>query len=74
MGNLLSKFFGGWIKPENMNTLQWFSVWFEKAKKVEEEGYELVVFKLPKNKNGVTSADLITQIEKMLQENKKIND
>jgi len=74
MGGLLTKFFKGWIHSDSMNTEEWFDVWYNVAKQAEEEKCELVIFKLPKNKNGVMSKDLITQIEKLLQENKKIND
>jgi len=74
MGELLVKFFKGWIFSGSMNTEEWFDVLYNSAKQAEEEKCELVIFKLPKNKNGVMSKDLITQIEKILQENKKIND
>ncbi len=63
----------GYINSKKMNTDEWFDVWYNTAKKVEEEDCELIIFKLPKNKDGVTSKELISQIEKILQENKKIN-
>lgn len=73
MEKSLSKYFMGYINSKKMNTDEWFDVWYNTAKKVEEEDCELIIFKLPKNKDGVTSKELISQIEKILQENKKIN-
>jgi hypothetical protein len=70
---LMTKYFNGWINLESMDVSNWVDTWFGQAKKAESEGCELVVFKIPKNKNGVMSKDLISQIERMLQENKKIN-
>jgi len=73
MGGLINKYFKSFIHSKSMNTEEWFDILYNTAKKVEEEDCELIILKLPKNKNGVTSKDLIAQIEKLLQENKKIN-
>ena len=68
---LLTKYFKGWIQSENMNTEEWYDVTYNAAKKSKEEGCEIIMFRVPKNKNGVMSKDLINQIENMLQEKLK---
>lgn len=65
MSRLLIKYWKGWIDPENMNEPNWLHVWKQEAQKANDEGMELVVFKLPKK------SPLISEIEKLLQERLK---
>lgn len=65
--SLKVKFFAGWIKTEAMENNGWFNVWWHTAKKAEDEKKELVVFRIPKNKIGLSN-EVIEDIEKLLQE------
>jgi len=56
----------GWIKPghiETMSPVEWLGSWTETAKKTEEEGYSLVVFKVPTKHES----NAIVSLEQLLQ-------
>lgn len=57
---IISKFFKGWITEFSEPR------WNEEAKRLKEQKYQLVVFKIPNEKNH-----LIEEIEKLLQQNIK---
>ena len=65
----------GWMTPEVMQNslhgITWFESWLESAKQVEAEGYQLVVFKIPKVARLTRPEadwDMIERIELLLQE------
>jgi hypothetical protein len=67
-GNTIVTHLAGFINPENMND-EWFSRWKEKAEKANDNGTDLVVFEIPKTKNGFTpDFTTIELIENFLQE------
>ena len=65
MSDLKVKFWKGWLDPSNMmiNT-DWLPHWINVAKEENNEGFDLVVFKLPKKQSN----ELIAKIEKFLQD------
>lgn len=62
----------GWITPETMQEApNWFEEYLEGAKKTEAEGYQLVVFQIPKVSRlsrPEADWDMIERIELLLQE------
>jgi hypothetical protein len=56
------KFLKGWLKVETMENICGWAVWLKEVIQAEKEDCELVIFKIPKNK------DAIAAIEKMLQD------
>lgn len=62
---IISKHFKGWI-TKSITSNECNDTWYDEAKKSEEEKCELVVFKIPSDKNH-----LIEDIEKLLQEKLK---
>lgn len=60
------RFFRGWIKPENMSREAWLPHWKMEAIEANKEGYDMVVFVVPRN-----NTSLIEEIEKLLQEKLK---
>lgn len=64
---LIVKYWKGLMKFENMDK-NWLEHWRDVAFKTENEGCELVVFKIPKNKIAIMADPYtIEEIEKLLQ-------
>ena len=63
MSQTLVKYWAGWITPTFLELPGWLKDWKEKALKAEQENFELMVFKIPKD-----SPHLLEAIEKLLQE------
>lgn len=59
---IISRFFKGWI-TKSITSGECNDTWYNEAVKAKEEKCELIVFKIPSDKNH-----LITEIEKLLQE------
>jgi hypothetical protein len=62
---IISKFFKGWITKQ-ITSGECNETWYNEAFKAKEEKCELIVFKIPADKNH-----LIEDIEKLLQEKLK---
>ena len=62
---IISKFFKGWI-TKSITSNECNDTWYDEAKKAEKEKCELIVFKIPADKNN-----LVEDIEKLLQEKLK---
>lgn len=65
---LLCKYWRGWLNHTDMveRPELWIELWSNVAKKADEDGFELLLFKVPKE-NGNTSS-IINEIEALLQE------
>lgn len=66
-GKLLTKFFKGWITSGMMNKEEWYDTLYDHNREAQEENCEIIMFKVPKR----NSNDMITEIEKLLQEKLK---
>ena len=74
MDNLKVVFLSGWIKARsiNDNPSEWLMSWLDSAQKAEENNFELVVFKIPKDPNNIgLSFDGIRAVEQFLQQKYK---
>lgn len=60
--SLKLKYFAGWISTNTMINKGWCFAWFSKAKEQEENNYQLVVFRIPKD-----NVEIIEEIENFLQ-------
>lgn len=68
VSNLKVKYWAGWLNSTNMNAnpVAWMDIWSKKAKEAEDNDAELVVFRLPKNRQ--VDSEAIQEIEAYLQD------
>lgn len=68
MRELKAIYLRGWLSPDTMINPGWLPVWVQSAQVCKEEGFGLVVFKVPLNKIGLADTETVEAIEKLLQE------